>query len=249
MSSPFRLFPLFLALIPASLFFLPSTSFAASSHSYYKGEVSAPEASSQRKALDEGLYVGFALGYDSYRARSNAGIAFNGDTIAADPALYANGFAGGILGGYGHYFNNLLYLGGEGFVNLTGASTHASFTDSLGNSNYNNKFSVGTSFGFGVLPGIKVNESSLFYLHLGFSCTNMEGQENIRVGTLQNNDDSNHWQTGFSYGLGLETAIYQDFSLRGQYTYTSYNSFNSPFDTVYSPSNNQFMLALIYHLY
>lgn len=249
MSSPGRLFSLFLALIPASLLLLPLNSLAATDEAaVYKGEFKG-EVAPKVKVLDDGLYIGIALGYDSYRVRTNIGRTFNGDTVTSDPAVASTGFAGGIFGGYGQYFKDLFYLGGEGFVNITGASTHGSFSDSNGGSNYNDKVSAGTSFGAALLPGLKVNASSLFYLRLGYTCANLEGQENLTVGGSSSNTDSNHWQSGFAYGLGVETAIYQKFSLRGEYTHTYYNSFNSAFNTVYRPWNNQFMVGLIYHVY
>ena len=111
-----------------------------------------------------------------------------------------------------------------------------------------NKVYIGTSYGAAILPGLRVNDSSLVYLRFGYSCANIEAQESARVAGLTANSDSNNWQRGYAYGLGIETAIYKAFSLRTEYTHTEYNTFSSSFDTAYnSPYDNQFMLALIYH--
>lgn len=206
----------------------------------------------QTKTLDDGLYVGLGLGYDSYRIRSNLNTVINGTTATGNPTSSATGFVGGIFGGYGEYFRDYLYLGGEAFVNIIGASSNTTFAtaDADGSDNYNSKLSVGTSFGLGLLPGLKLNDSSLFYLRLGGVWANFKNQESAFADGLSSSTSDTSWIPGLVYGLGLETAICNNFSLRTEYTHTDYNkSGYTPFGTRYSPYNNQFMLGLIYHVY
>jgi len=227
------------------LFVLPASSFA---YGLYKGaNLNKPRS---LPILSNGFYVGLSAGYDAYRTRPNINFNFNGDTITGSPALSSTGFVGGIFGGYGEYYKNLAYLGGEAFVNISGASSSSTYNDAFASSIYNNKINGGTSLGFAVLPGIKLSDSSLFYLRFGVTWANIKGQENINVAGVSTSTSKNSWDDGFAYGLGLETALCYGFSLRSEYSHTNYNNFTSnTFDTTYSPSDDQFMMGLIYHLY
>ncbi len=245
-----RLTSLSFALASVSLLLTSPPSLAA--YGNYKGDYSAASqgSSSQVKTLDDGLYIGLAGGYDSYRIRSNINATFNGDTFTGNPAISTTGFVGGLFGGYGEYYRNFLYLAGEAFVNLSGASSTSTFFDTDATTSYNTRLSAGTSFGLGLLPGLKVNDSSLFYLRLGCVWANFEDRENFATAGLGTSTNPSSWQMGFVYGLGIETAIYQNFSLRAEYTRSDFSdSSHTPFGTVYSPYDNQFMLGLIYHVY
>lgn len=223
------------------------------------------------KCLRDGFYVGLAGGFDSYRIRreQNEVIPLTSDRVS-NPALSAVGTVGGLYAGYGKYFKQLYYLGAEVFGTTTGASTgystnsNALFGELIDSSQ--TQINVNSNFGISLLPGFKLNDSSLIYLRWGYS------KLSIRTSSMQSFPDRfvgangrTSWTNGIAYGIGLETAIYANWSLRGEYTHTEYSSITAP-DTIlhgvpgsgntdtpvagnrFFPSNNQFMLGLSYHI-
>lgn len=248
MKNPMRLSTL--SVVAASLLLATTSGFAANYKGDYKGEAAPCPACQPINVLKDGFYVGAQLGYDSYRVRENISIAEGVDSFTSNPVINSTGFVGGLLAGYGQYFNSMWYLGGELFVNTSGASQSVNTTVvSAGTvAQANSKFTVGTSWGVGLLPGIKVNDSTLFYVRLGYNQARLKGQQSFTLGGVTASTNKNNWQGGFNYGLGLETAIYPNLSLRGEYSHTNYNSFsNALTGTKYNPADNQYMLGLLYH--
>jgi outer membrane immunogenic protein len=248
-----RLSSLYLGMVTASLLLASSVSFATNyKGENYKGEaMPAPVVVPCDKGLRTGFYVGAQIGYDSYGSRATTAVAGGGASLAANPSLNPTGAVGGLFGGYGQYLTDLFYLGGEVFVNTSGASSSyniATGGGSLGAGSYNAQASVGTSWGLAVLPGVKINNSTLGYLRLGYNSANLKGQESFTLGGVTTSASKSGWRGAFAYGLGMETAIVDNWSVRTEYTHASYNSFtNSNTGTKFSASDNQVMLGLSYH--
>jgi outer membrane immunogenic protein len=242
-----RLTSLSLAVVATTLLLGSTSALAANYKDEYKDV--APVVMPACVQLMDGFYVGAQVGYDNYSTRETTSVApalSLGGTINGNPSVAANGWVGGLFLGYGMYFSNLYYLGLEVFGNGSGASESHNFTASNGDS-YNNKFTVGGSYGISLLPGIKLSNATLGYIRLGYNRASMKGQEtSTPAGTGGTYDSKSQWQGGFNYGLGMETYVYQNFSVRTEYTHTNYSSFSNTY-TKYSPSDNQFMLGLIYH--
>jgi outer membrane immunogenic protein len=217
----------------------------------YKGEAMAAPCPSPLMIRD-GFYLGLQAGYDSYRIRAGTTAVSGGVSYTNNPVLNASGFVGGGYLGYGQYFNDVYYLGAEIFVNGSNANSAstASQTSIAGvtNSVYS-KVSVGTSYGISLLPGVKVNDASLLYVRLGYNRAHIKGQSQVVSNNVTLLDSStSSWRSGFNYGLGMEMAFYQNWSVRGEFTHTNYSSFSSSVtNTTYSPSDNQFMVGLSYH--
>lgn len=232
-----------LGVIAASMLCASPAVLAAS----YKGESAEPMAMAAApvatKSLHDGFYVGLAGGYDSYRVRRSTSLP--GGTFTENPVTNPAGWVGGLFAGYGQSFQNLYYLGGELFVNDSNASAGSTATSVVGT--YKSKFEVNTSYGLALLPGLKVNDSSLFYLRVGYNWANLKGKEIATIAGVSTAASKSNTQGGFNYGLGIETAIYENLSLRGEFTHTDYSSFTSALGTKWSPSDNQFMLGLAYH--
>jgi len=206
-----------------------------------------PHPAQLKKPLKDGFYVGAQLGYDSYRASESVNATIPGTppvTINGSRAMNATGWVGGLLAGYGQYFQDLYYLAGEIMVNTSGASQNDSFSTSTAGNVLTTKFSANTSYGIRLLPGIKLNNSALLYIPLGYMSASLKGTANSFGGIISSS--KSQYSGGFVYGVGIETAIYENFSLRGEYTHTNNNSFSSN-GVKWSPSDNQFMLGLLYH--
>lgn len=248
-----------LSLLAASLLVASTTTFAAANYkgdavTYkdYKDQAPCP----QPLMLRDGFYVGGQLGYDSYRMRVNTNVTTpDGSTFSSNPVYNATGWVGGLFLGYGQYFNNMGYLGLEVFGNDSGASASqtSTFNPSTGGSlSLYTSTNVNGSYGISLLPGLKLNDATLGYIRLGWERARIKvngtATETIPPTTTSVSGSNNNWSSGFQYGLGLETAFYDQWSVRTEFTHTNYSSFsNSGAGTSVNPSDNQFMLGLIYH--
>ena len=221
----------------------------------YKGEASPCPACMSVLTLSDGFYVGLAGGYEAYNMRQSNSAATAGFASSTSQPVAAQGWVGGALAGYGKYLNDMYYLGGELFLNGSSASGSQNSTTSvaaLGTVSSSARSSVGASYGFMVLPGIKLSPSTLAYVRLGYSRAYIKQQISVTGGQSAHN---NNWSNGFAYGLGMESAVYQNWSVRGDYTYVSYSSIRSSTSaagtsasTSVRPSDNQFLVSMIYHI-
>lgn len=201
----------------------------------YKGEASFKDmpACPPPVMLKDGWYLGAQVGYDSYRVRESIS-----DNIG-NPVVNNTGWVGGLFLGYGQYLTDLFYLGGEIFGNVNGSSVswHSS------EDGFSNKFTTNGSYGLAVLPGLRLNDTSLGYIRLGWNWASLKGADTI---TGVASGSNSHTSNGFNLGLGIETLLMTNWSLRTEYNHTWYNSFSNSV-THYNPSDNQFMLGLLYH--
>lgn len=201
----------------------------------YKGEACPPP-----QMLKTGWYVGGQVGYDSYRFRSS----YNDTAIATSSVYNATGWVGGLMLGYGMMMNDWFYLGGEVFGNWSGASetnTVVAGADSASLKNESN-----ANYGLGLLPGIKMTDSTLTYVRLGWNWANLKTVASNVTTSASKSNTSN----GFVFGVGMETLIVDNWSLRGEFDHTWYNSYNvgtAPITGTINPSDNQYMLGLLYH--
>jgi opacity protein-like surface antigen len=242
MSKHLRLSSISLLALAASLALASATAVAGN---HYKGDYSAEQYSSAL-SLKDGFYVGAQLGYDSYKFNSSNSTVLLGVPASVNLSTNATGFVGGILGGYGMYFNSLYYLGGEIFFNNSGANESSSAA--LGNLNYTEKTAAGFGYGISLLPGLKVSNTALLYIRLGYNGAYLQANERASTSTASVYTGNNWtWQNGFNYGLGLEAAVYQNLSMRTELSHTDYSSINDSFGMSFNPSNNQLMFSIVYH--
>lgn len=237
----------------ASVLLLASTTGLAIGHSHhckrpvdYKCEAPCPPPCPQN--LMDGFYVGVGAGYDVITSDAN----FNEVgriAITGNPRLAAYGWdAGGFLG-YGKYFD-VFYLGAEVFGNYTSASSSFTISGPLG-SVHGNVRSNG-DWGVALIPGIALNCSTLGYVRLGWDWANTRGNGRVVVNTepptvFSGNRSST--RNGFLFGVGLETLISCNWSLRGEFNYINFNN-NDSSSRVGSrirPSDNRYSLGIVYH--
>jgi outer membrane immunogenic protein len=236
---------------------LSSVSFANAKGDGYKGENYKGEAMApcpQPLTLNGGFYLGADVGYDMYQAEHEFSIDAAPDTFSTDPTLSSSGWAGGLFAGYGMYFNDVWYLGAEVFGAWSGATTTHNVTFATAANTLTNsaKFDSDGNVGIDVIPGMKLNPATLAYVRLGYNWADLQAQDNVTlngvpVGSANNSD----WEGGFHWGVGIESAFYENWSVRAEYTYTSFSNLNND-TSVYSstfegPSDNQFMVGLLYH--
>lgn len=211
----------------------------------YKGEsVVAP--CPQPCMLKDGFYVGAQVGYDSYRVRQTVTLAAP-VVVGINPVLNATGWVGGLFLGYGQYMSDYFYLGGEIFGNASDART--SWAATAGAVSYTTSVRARGSWGLALLPGVRLNDTSLGYIRLGWNWVSLRARETLTaISDIARTNTSN----GFNYGVGIETLLYDMWSVRAEYSHTGYTNFTSNntivgTSTRFNPSDNQFMLGLIYH--
>lgn len=198
--------------------------------------------------LYEGLYVGGGLGYDFFNTEENikltnqAGI----PVFTSEQTLDTSGPMGRMVFGYGQYYD-WFYIAGEIFTSYADAKTSQSIHSFP---TYKTDMDVHWGYGFGILPGIRLNLAFLLYSRVDYLRTYMKTRETSPLIGESTKWDGN---TGFDLGIGLETSLipyatrFPSFSLRAEYTHANYGSSESLVKTKFDSGNNQFILELIYH--
>ena len=204
----------------------------------------------QGLVLKDGLYVGAAAGYDSYRMVDDVDFVESTISLSLDPRLSVNGAVGGGFIGIGHSFPNFYntYIAIELFGNGSAAQTTYETIVESPDTLFKTNVDVTSNYGIGFLPGIKLTQDTLFYVRLGYNWTTIDVEEKIFLsGALVESSHTDVTSSGFIYGLGIEAAFYGNFSARGEFSHTDYSEFDTEIESDISPANNQFMLGLIYH--
>lgn len=202
--------------------------------------------------LNDGMYIALGIGYDSYRLSNKMQVADDEVNlfVSSAPKLNLPGITGNFIFGYGRYFEKYpnLYLGIEAFVNGSAADTDYEINSADSIFTIDTDIIVNGAYGVNVLPGFKFNNISLLYLKLGYSWSMIAVEQTIRDdGWTSVEYDTSNTTGGWSYGVGLESAFNDQFSLRGEFAYIKYQSFHSELRTEVFPSNAQYVLALVYH--
>jgi outer membrane immunogenic protein len=232
----------------ATALILASTSGLAFAKNY-KGEANykdMPPPCPPPAMLKDGFYLGAQVGYDSYRVRTSITDP-NGSSLSANPVQNVSSAVGGLFLGYGQYLTDLFYLGGEIFGTLNnGSQTMTASTATLGS--FSSKFETNNAYGLALLPGLRLNDTSLGYIRLGYNWANLKGSDTLTTAAgVTGSTSKSNTSGGFNLGLGIETLIVTNWSVRGEFSHTWYNDFTTNFGTKYSPSDNLFMLGLLYH--
>ena len=214
----------------------------------YKGEANykdMPPPCPPPCMLKDGFYVGAQVGYDSYRVRQSINSP-ESSSLTANPVINLSSWVGGLFLGYGQYLTDIFYLGGEIFGTVNDASQRMNITDSLGT--YSSKIEANSSYGLALLPGVRLNDTSLGYIRLGYNWANLKGKESVTpAGGSTASTSKSNTSGGFNFGLGIETLIVSNWSVRTEFSHTWYDNFTSSFGTKFKPSDNLFMLGVLYH--
>ncbi|CAM6002492.1 unnamed protein product [Sphagnum balticum] len=195
-------------------------------------------------SLKDGMYLGIQAGFDTFGVRDTIFLPAAAATTG-NPSINSTTWAGGLFLGYGRVLKKYLYAGMEIFTNFSGIN--ANYLESSPNGAYKFNLISKSNFGVSFLPGIKLTESSLLYLRLGYSWANMRVQENVSIPSAPVYTSSSNSSNGFAYGLGFETLAAENWSLRADYTYSNYSSFYSNMGSSFNLGDSRFMLGAIYH--
>ena len=155
-----------------------------------------------------------------------AGSFYMGPHIALIDTTSQNGSYRGVeprlTFGYGDMMTIYSYLGGEIFA--------SAFSAVLSN-NTPNATSLKTtrSFGASLIPGYMINQSAMGYLRLGMISSEFSGP--------------NTTKSGAQIGIGMQTSLDRNWSVRGEYTYTAYATVHQ----LGAPKTDQFMIGFLYY--
>lgn len=192
--------------------------------------------------LLDGWYVGAMLGYGAFKVQNDVNNPlFSG--ISGNLVNAASNWSAGALLGYGRSVYRQFYLGGEIFI--VANNFEQAFNISTPINIYNNRTLNGPTYGIGILPGIKITPETLTYIRLGWNRATIKTQE-VVTGAPSNNVSKD--QAGFVYGIGMETLIFTNYSVRGEFDHMNFASYNttSGYNTTVKTSNNEFFLTFIY---
>lgn len=220
-----------------------------------------------RTYLMDGFYAGVQANYDTVRANdtlTSFNEPFGITSTYYNTKLGANGWSGGLYLGDGRYFKNIYYLGAEVFGNLSSNfyvrnSANPGNTDTINTAN--DKLTVGNNYGISIMPGIGINDHSLLYVRLGYKWSNFKYSATTATADaipVTSSVNTSKILGGFNAGVGMEMYVYDRWSVRGEYTYTNYNSMNvsfanandatEPYSAKVSPSDSQYSLGVTYHI-
>lgn len=211
---------------------------AAVSYSDYKYEnMIIVEPACVPPVLLDGVYLGASLGYDHSSIRQEVDLINTNGNVAKRLSLSSPVETAFV--GYGLYFD-WFYIAGEIWI----SNDDGSVSDTLGS--YSSTLSSHATYGAAILPGVKILPTTAVYLRLGASRASFKIKENDSARHLQSSSFA--WGNGRVFGLGVETLLYKHISVRGEYTYTDLDSFNSELGTTYATGTNQVSLGIIYHI-
>lgn len=202
-----------------------------------KGEAPCPPP----LMLKDGFYVGGQVGYDSYRIREG----YTEGDLTASTVLNATGWVGGGFIGYGQYVTDMFYIGGEIYGNGSGAEVKSSFGDDSEASAYH-KVQVNANYGVALIPGVRLNDTSLGYLRLGWNWANIKVTNNANSNDGDYHNSNTHTANGFDLGIGIETLVYDNWSVRTEYNHTWFSNYSAA-EARYNVSDNQFLAGIVYH--
>lgn len=193
--------------------------------------------------LLDGWYIGAQAGYGSYRVRNNINF-FDGAPLYAMDVVNAgsNWSVGGVIG-YGKMLSQLFYLGGE--LSIVANTMEHTLYSNFGIV-YTNQYSSGPTYGLSLLPGIRLTNETLTYLRFGYNRVKFNSTETIVPLTPVNVSKN---LNGFVIGIGMETLITGNYSVRGEFDHVFFSSYNTAgyYNTAVSPAYNGYALTFIYH--
>jgi opacity protein-like surface antigen len=157
-----------------------------------------------------------------------------------DRAVRRYGFNANIFGGFGKTFQTKYYLGGEIFANsLTAQPKLSNDFDYKNTNNFSQvKYNINTkvrnpySFGGSIRAGYLIGPRTMAYVGFGLDYAKFEVRDKwIDTSNVYTNNpvafinNINKWQLAYMPSIGMEAGICDHMSLRLQYTYTGYPSF------------------------
>jgi opacity protein-like surface antigen len=185
------------------------------------------------------VYAASSLPYLGLRLGANSGGSWNLTNPQGKTSSFGtNGESVGILGGYSQNFDEKFSLAGEGFLEYSAVRTANKNTDAIGTTV---KMRMTYSYGVSVMPGYQIAPDTILFVRAGLIRTHFE----LTQALLSTSSTSGNTINGGQAGIGLALNLSKTLTLRGEYTYSGYQSFTAYGNRV-SPHNNQLFVSFVY---
>jgi outer membrane immunogenic protein len=165
-----------------------------------------------------GPYFGVEGSHDSYEVKADGTNLGGGTALSAD-GLSGNGVSGGIYAGYDLAIMPSAFVGVEAGVDYSGAAISASAVN--GGNSLAGSIKARETFSIAGRFGLAVANSTGLYAKLGYANTRFKTSA-AQNGTVVFSDS--RAKGAFVYGGGIETALNDRFTVRGEFTVSDYGS-------------------------
>jgi outer membrane immunogenic protein len=196
-----------------------------------------------------GFYLGIGGGPDIADYKQSSTVVSPRDFNVKDTThLSGTGLFGSLFGGYAWNYRQL-YLAAEANIFISSLDFQSSNSEFIHKNFSNTDYKLQQGFGFSLLPGYQVTNTTLFYGRVGYS------NDQFKISTTDVSlANVNRNLNGLRLGLGVNQALSQNFSVRMEYGHVSYQS--TSFTTVdgtvtkstkITPQTNQVEFGVIYN--
>jgi opacity protein-like surface antigen len=191
-------------------------------------------------SLSAAMYAGEGAPYLGMRLGANTGGSWNlTNPMGKTTPFGISGESLGLFGGYAYTFAQKGWVSGEGFLDDTVTRTANKATDTQGTKvKMRGNYSVGAS----VLPGYFITPDMLLFVRVGIVGSRFEL---TTTSPLRASATTGQIVMGGQLGAGIGFALSKSLLLRGEYTYSAYQSFQAAGNRVL-PRTNQLFAGLAY---
>lgn len=163
-----------------------------------------------------GPYVGAGVGYgwgEVDYAYEDGTTGFGDFSDSQD----ISGFEGGVFIGFRHQFPSGFVLGAEGGLDLS--QVDGTYSTTIGANTISVEFEKNHQLFLDIKPGFVIQDDMLIYGIIGYQRAELEAEALLNGAALGSDDDDfDAWR----FGAGVERAVDERFSIRGQVYYTDY---------------------------
>lgn len=174
--------------------------------------------------------------------------------------IATTGLVGGGFIGYGKNLFDNYYLGIEALCNASNARGNYFYNlipiaDTNDRNLVSQSVAIKSTWGIDVVPGYKIANIALLYGRVGIKWASLSSTSEFyivkdNVPSATSTPHRSVIKPGFNFGFGIELAVANQLSVRGELTHTTYQSYNATAankNFSYKFYDNQAMAALIYH--
>ena len=197
----------------------------------------------------EGSYIGILSTKSTFSATAVHRVLDTVDEASAFGSISnvtsTDSYGGGLFAGYGLSYGPVYTSAEAGFVIDKGNTIFSDGTNTI-------KFSQSNTFELNIRAGFHLTDNALLYGLAGYSGTNIKSHGINGRSEAVDGLSYNQRLTSLRYGAGVELALFENISLRGEYTRTrigddSYLDGSDQFTI--TPKTSRIMFSVVLHMY
>ena len=185
-------------------------------------------------------YLGGEIGYDTGKWRLK-------DVTSVKTTFNSNGALGGLFAGLSWCLAPRFVVNAELFGNYSSTSTSNYTINTTGGGTFQASLRMKYSYGGSLMPGVKPVDAALIYLRAGIIRSEFDLNQAVPpvgAGSVWSKNNVG----GGQFGVGIQGDVGQNWGVRGEYDYVTYNSFTA-FGNTISAHDNQFKVGVLYNFY